>query len=192
MSIFTDVKSAVDIKTAAEHYGLNIRNDKACCVFHNEKTPSMKLYPDHFHCFGCNEHGDVIKLTGQLLGLSPIESAERLATDFGVHICRNYQPGRKISPSQPIVTYKEKENKAYMLLDRYCKYLEDCRVRYAPRSPDEAPHPLFAAALCESEQYKYYRDLFIFGSFEERKKFIEDNAALLYRIENVLSEHKAA
>ena len=79
-----------------------------------------------------------------------------------------------------------------MLLDRYCKYLEDCRVRYAPRSPDETPHPLFVAALCESEQYKYYRDLFIFGNFEERKKFIEDNAALFYRIENVLSEHKAA
>lgn len=30
-----------------------------CCPFHNEKTPSFTVYPDHFHCFGCGVHGDV-------------------------------------------------------------------------------------------------------------------------------------
>jgi len=30
------------------------------CPFHQEKTPSCFLYEDHYHCFGCNEHGDVI------------------------------------------------------------------------------------------------------------------------------------
>ncbi len=183
MSIFTDVKSAVDIKTAATHYGLNVRNDKACCIFHNEKTSSMKLYPDHFYCFGCGEHGDVIKLTGQILGLSPIDSARRLAEDFGVHISNDYHANRRTAPPTPIIPYKEKENRAFRLLDRYCRYLEDCHVRYAPQSPDEPPHPLFVTALCELDMFRYYRDLFIYGEYEERKAFIEQQADLTHRIE---------
>jgi len=41
------------------------------CPFHNEKTPSFFLYPETntFHCFGCQEHGDIIKLTMALCGL---------------------------------------------------------------------------------------------------------------------------
>jgi hypothetical protein len=41
------------------------------CPFHNEKTPSLYIYSDSnsFHCFGCQEHGDVIKLTMALYGV---------------------------------------------------------------------------------------------------------------------------
>ena len=53
MNIFEEVKAAVDINTAAEYYGLNVRKDTALCPFHSEKTASMKLYHDHFYCFGC-------------------------------------------------------------------------------------------------------------------------------------------
>jgi hypothetical protein len=30
------------------------------CVFHDDSTPSLRIYPDHFHCFGCGAHGDAI------------------------------------------------------------------------------------------------------------------------------------
>lgn len=33
---------------------------KINCVFHNERTPSLAIYEDHFFCFGCNESGDQI------------------------------------------------------------------------------------------------------------------------------------
>jgi hypothetical protein len=33
---------------------------KVLCPFHSEKTPSLQLYADHFHCFGCGAHGDAI------------------------------------------------------------------------------------------------------------------------------------
>ena len=189
-----EVKAAVDINTAAEYYGLNVRKDTALCPFHNEKTGSLKLYHDHFYCFGCGEHGDVIKLTTKLLGLSPIDSARRLAADFNVLIHDDFKPKghtrNKDSP-QKVVTYKERENRAYRLLADYCKYLEDCRIRYAPLSPEERPHPLFVTALCELEMFRYYRDLFIYGEFEERKAFIEEQGKLLEAISSVL-ENKAA
>ena len=194
MNIFEEVKAAVDINTAAEHYGLNVRKDTALCPFHNEKTASMKLYHDHFYCFGCGEHGDVIKLTGKLLGLSPIDSAKRLASDFNILIHDDFKPkgqARNKASPQRIVTYKERENRAYRLLAGYCKYLEDCRKRYAPQSPDERPRPLFVTALCELEMFRYYRDLFIYGDFEERKAFIEEQANLLDRIAAIFTKSAA-
>lgn len=194
MNIFEEVKAAVDINTAAEYYGLNVRKDTALCPFHNEKTGSLKLYHDHFYCFGCGEHGDVIKLTGKLLGLSPIDSAKRLASDFNVAIHDDFNPREQIrnkASPQKIVTYRERENRAYRLLADYCKYLENCRVRYAPQTPEERPHPLFVTALSELEMFRYYRDLFIYGDFEERKAFIEEQGKLLEAISSVL-ENKAA
>lgn len=44
MSIFDDVKQAVDIRSAASCYGLSIKKHIALCPFHNERTGSMKLY----------------------------------------------------------------------------------------------------------------------------------------------------
>jgi hypothetical protein len=50
------------------------------CPFHEEKTPSMVIYAstNHFHCFGCQEHGDVIKLCQRLKGLDFKESVKYL------------------------------------------------------------------------------------------------------------------
>lgn len=194
MNIFEEVKAAVDINTAAEYYGLNVKKDTALCPFHNEKIGSLKLYHDHFYCFGCGDHGDVIKLTGKLLGLSPIDSARRLAADFNILIHDDFKPkgqARNKASPQRIVTYKEQENKAYRLLAGYCKYLEDCRKQYAPHSPEERPHPLFVTALCELEMFRYYRDLFIYGDFEERKAFIEEQRELLERISRINSGNAA-
>lgn len=183
MNIFEEIKSAVDITTAAEYYGLNVRKDTALCPFHNEKTGSLKLYHDHFYCFGCGEHGDVIKLTGKLLELSPIKSARRLATDFNIPIHDDLIHRSQIrSPPHKIIPYRKQENRAYRLLSEYCKYLEGCRTRYAPHSPEERPHPLFVTALCELEMFRYYRDIFIYGDFEERKAFIEQQADILDKI----------
>ncbi len=192
MNIFEKVKAAVDINTAAEYYGLNVRKDTALCPFHNEKTGSLKLYHDHFYCFGCGAHGDVIKLTGKLLGLSPIDSAKRLATDFNIPIHDDLIHRSQIqSPPHKIIPYREQENRAYRLLSEYCKYLEDCRIRYAPLSPEERPHPLFVTALCESEQFRYYRDIFIYGDFEERKAFIEQQADILDKIYRIHFDNAA-
>ena len=44
MNVFEAVKQSVTTRQAAEHYGIHVgRNGMACCPFHNDKTPSMKL-----------------------------------------------------------------------------------------------------------------------------------------------------
>ena len=48
MTIFEAVKSTVTPRMAAEHFGLSVsRNGMACCPFHNDRHPSMKLNEDY-------------------------------------------------------------------------------------------------------------------------------------------------
>ena len=56
MTIYEIIKAAISVKQAAKHYGLNVnRNGMACCPFHNDRHPSLKLNEDYFFCFGCTE-----------------------------------------------------------------------------------------------------------------------------------------
>ena len=77
-NVFEAVKLSVSTREAAELYGIKVRrNGMACCPFHDDKNPSMKV-DQRFHCFGCGEDGDVIDFTAKLFDLSPKEAAEKL------------------------------------------------------------------------------------------------------------------
>ena len=85
MTIYEIIKAAISVKQAAKHYGLNVnRNGMACCPFHNDRHPSLKLNEDYFFCFGCGAKGDVIDLVARLFDLSSYEAAQKLAADFGL------------------------------------------------------------------------------------------------------------
>jgi len=62
------------------------REQKGCCPFHGEKTPSFYVYDDHFHCFGCGEHGDVISFVMKSTGARFMEAVETLAAEAGMEI----------------------------------------------------------------------------------------------------------
>ncbi len=64
------------------------REQKGCCPFHGEKTPSFYVYDDHFHCFGCGEHGDVISFVMKSTGAGFMEAVETLAAEAGLEIPR--------------------------------------------------------------------------------------------------------
>ena len=76
------------MRTVAEGYGLEIsRGGMALCPFHNERTPSAKIYPDALHCFGCGTHVDVIGFTQKMFGLDkPIDAVKKLNDDYALHI----------------------------------------------------------------------------------------------------------
>ena len=89
MSIFEKVKAQVSARKVAEYYGLKVnRNGMACCPFHNDKHPSMKVDDNHYHCFGCGAHGDAIGYVAQLYGLSQYEAAKKLIVDLNLQVER--------------------------------------------------------------------------------------------------------
>src|SRR5712692_3199260 len=64
------------------------REYKACCPFHNEKTPSFWVSPDKqfYHCFGCGKHGTVIGFLMDHDHLAFPEAVEELATRLGLTV----------------------------------------------------------------------------------------------------------
>ena len=59
MNIFQEVKERLTMKDVVELYGFTVNRSGFCsCPFHNEKTPSMKIYDKGVKCFGCGEGGD--------------------------------------------------------------------------------------------------------------------------------------
>ena len=59
-----DIKARLTIQTILQHYGLKPgRGNLLCCPFHDDKTPSLQIYPrtNSYHCFGCGKSGDVIQ-----------------------------------------------------------------------------------------------------------------------------------
>lgn len=53
------------------------------CPFHDESTPSFKVYPQNYHCFGCGAHGDALDFIAEIDGCSIGEAIEKLnAGDF--------------------------------------------------------------------------------------------------------------
>ena len=98
MNVFEAVKQSVTTRQAAEHYGIRVgRNGMACCPFHNDKTPSMKL-DRRYHCFGCGADGDVIDFAAALYGLGKKEAAAQVARDFGLAYEDWKPPGKARKP----------------------------------------------------------------------------------------------
>ena len=87
MSVFKEVKEHIGADTVILDYGAKIgRNGMACCPFHADKHPSMKVDNDHYHCFGCGAHGDVISFVAQMEGLSNYDAACKIIKDYRLPI----------------------------------------------------------------------------------------------------------
>lgn len=92
MSIFDDVKQALNIRDVIEHYGVKVgRNGSFCCPFHNEKNASASIKNDYFNCFACGAGGDLITFTAKLHGIKNYEACKKLAADFGLPIATEPQ-----------------------------------------------------------------------------------------------------
>jgi len=196
--LFESVKENVSPRQVADYYGIDVRNDMVSCLFHDERTPSMKLYDDHIYCFGCGKHGDVTDMVGELFGLSPKEAAEKIAHDFGISYDKQhgeYTPNKesiiaKIRREQD----KAKEKQIYSVLCNYLHLLRDWRTEYAPKTADEPLNPLFIKALVEADHIDNLLDCFISGNKEEVADLIKDETGRIADMEKTVrkfSKHSA-
>ncbi len=64
------------------------REFKACCPFHNEKSPSFTVNDEKgfYHCFGCGAHGDVIRWMTDQRGLAFMDAIKELASEAGMEV----------------------------------------------------------------------------------------------------------
>ena len=180
MSIYETVKDNVSLREVAQRYGIDVnRYGKALCPFHNDRHPSLYVTDDHYHCFACGAHGDVIDFVGKLFQLSPYDAARKLMADF--HLSPDKPPSAAALHAKRIRTeaqqLTENERLCFSVLSDYARVLRDWTVRYAPQPPDEPVHARFAEACRNLDQTEYYLDILCAGDSHERAEVVQQQMA---------------
>jgi DNA primase len=83
----TDIVEVIDSRVQLKKAG---REYKACCPFHNEKTPSFTVsqVKQFYHCFGCGAHGSAISFLMEYEHMDFVEAVEELAQRAGLDVPR--------------------------------------------------------------------------------------------------------
>ena len=194
-NVFEAVKQSVSTREAAEFYGIKVsRTGMACCPFHDDKNPSMKLNEEYFYCFGCGATGDVIDFTAKLFDLSPKEAAEKLAQDFGLIYDSQAPPRRRyVRQKTEAQQFREDRQRCYRILSDYYYLLKKWESDHSPRTPEEEPHPRFVEAIQKKTYVEYLLDLFLYESEEEQKAWIAEHTAEITHLERrlkIMAENK--
>ena len=175
MNLFESVKAAATARQAAEHYGLKIgQGNMACCPFHADRTPSMKLNEDYFYCFGCGAHGDVIDLVARLFNLSSYDAAKKLAYDFGIDPDKPPAAAALRKPKYPLAkAFQREELHCQRVLCDYLQLLERWKVQCAPKAPDDTIDDRFVEACQMLDYIEDLADILTFAELEVRVKNVD-------------------
>ena len=192
MTLFEMVKERISVKQAAWRYGLEPNSSgMACCPFHDDRHPSLKLNETYYYCFGCGAHGDVIDLVSHLLHLDACGAARKLAEDFGIDTGlaarQGVKKGRNDAPdaaglyeghggpesckNKAVQLDKWAEKREYeclkVLLD-YLDVLKGWRKTYAPVRRFAEPDERYVEACRMTDQVEALCDMILYGSKETR------------------------
>ena len=183
MNIFREVKGRATARQVAERYGLKVRrNGMACCPFHKDKHPSMKI-DRNYYCFACGAKGDAVNYVAVLFGLSQFEAAKKINDDFSLGISientgirRKQNSGvrekEKIPTKEERIQFVQKKiggwvKDAVNVLLRYLRWMEFWKEFYKPESMEAEWNPLFVEALQNESKISYLVDMMMFGTDEE-------------------------
>ena len=123
-----DLVSRADIVDVIEEFvPLKRRGNsyKACCPFHQEKTPSFTVDRDKqfYHCFGCGVGGNIIRFLMEYQNLSFVETIESLADRYGMTV-----PRSGASPAQTERSKKHTED-LFKALEKAALFYQDALSR---------------------------------------------------------------
>ena len=180
MNLFEIVKYGVSCREAAERYGVEVnRYSMALCPFHNDRHPSLYVADDHYYCFACREHGDVIDFVGRLFQLSPYDAARKLAADF--HLTPDKPPSAAALHAKRIRTeaqqLRETEQLCFSVLNKYRRLLLDWKKRYAPQAPEAVLDERFVEACHRLPWAEYQLDILLQGDSYERGEVVSELTA---------------
>ena len=135
MNIFQEMKERVTARQVAERYGLKVsRNGMACCPFHNDKHPSMKI-DRNYYCFACGAKGDAVNYVAVLFGLSQLEAAKKINDDFSLNLSigtsgANRNRKLEVKKKEKVLTKEERMQFVQKKIEQWAKYASDVLLRY--------------------------------------------------------------
>ena len=174
MDNIAEIKSRVSMFDICRYYGIQV-NSKGYtrCVFHSDKTPSMKVYDNGtFHCFGCGANGDVIDFVKQHDCCTTQQAIENIGRGFGLNLDTKHKPSAK--EMREANAKREQQKKDRVLNEAYRRAYEE---RY-----DKA-----SKRLCEIVDRIKAIKMPAEGDFEsafERARLIREKEYLQYVMDN--------
>ena len=113
-----DIVDIVDSSVALKKAG---RDFKACCPFHDEKSPSFTVSQNKqfYHCFGCGAHGTAISFLMDYNGLDFIEAVEELASRAGMEVPREESDFNKTKDNSELYELME------LVVRHFCRQLRE-------------------------------------------------------------------
>lgn len=184
MNFAEEIKARIKMPELLKHYGIEInRAGRIRCPLHGGKDFNCGVKDNYLHCFVCGESVDQIGFVQKYYGLSFQESLAKINYDFNLGL----PVGQKIGSSQRLAMAKsnyerlkrkrQEEERANLLDEAYWSAYDEVlrlsknKADFAPKSPEEEPHPLFVEATiyleearqrlfeADVERYKYeHRD----------------------------------
>lgn len=188
-NVFSEIKSRLAMPEVARFYGLEMnRAGMACCPFHDDKTPSFKVYDDHFYCFGCGATGDCTGFVAKLFGLRQIDAAKKISEDFGLRL---FDGGIAVPikmAANPKYEMQKWLGEARQTVKDYLSTLYKWHRDYAPRNQDDEFHPLFVESLQKIDYIEYLQDILTRGSDENKRDLYENGKADIEKIKKRLDD----
>ena len=200
MGLFDEVKQNVTVRQAAERYGLKPnRSGLIRCIFHNDKSPSMKV-DRRYYCFGCGCTGDAIDFTAQLFDIGLKDAAMKLADDFGIPYSGRdrgitAEQEKRFGKKKPEPTPEELWQKKTSEMPESLSGLSEPasgngKNKYAPKTRTEEWHEKFMTALRELSVVEYYLDILLFGDRADKEALVKEKWKEVERIEQCEREDK--
>ena len=180
MNLFEVVKASINAQEAAQAYGIDVNHHgMALCPFHNDRHPSLYVSDDHYYCFACGEHGDVIDLIAKLFDLRLYDAARKLASDFHLAPDKPLPEAirRKNEHKTRAQQLRENEQLCFPVLNEYRRLLQDWKKRYAPQAPEDVPDERFVEACHRLPWAEYQLDILLQGDSYERGEVVSELTA---------------
>ncbi len=188
-NVFSEIKDRLSMPEVARFYGLEMnRAGMACCPFHDDRNPSLKVYDDHFYCFGCGVTGDQTGFVAKLFGLRQIDAAKKISEDFGLGLFdRNFAAPIKIA-ADPKREMQKWISEARLTVKEYLTELYKWHRAYAPRNQDDEFHPLFVESLHKIDYIEYLQDILTRGTENEKRELYENGKDDIAKIRKHLDD----
>ena len=200
MNVFEDVKACVTARTVAEFYGLKVRyNGMACCPFHNDKHPSMKI-DSHYYCFGCGAKGDAIGYVARMYDISQYDATLKIIADMGLPVKVSKRSGLTPNDKHRIIE-RENQKRLEAKFKDWCisavnslckcrdtiKYIDD---KYAKKYQEAVfDVPEMSVLYNEKPVITYMLDILCTGSEEDKMELFlkgrREVSAIVERIDNI-------
>lgn len=134
--IFSQIKASLTMSDVVEHYGFEVSRGVMLCPFHDDRKPSLKVYPGSrgWYCWVCDEGGTVIDFVAKLFHLNARQAAIRLDNDFRLGLSTKKPDRRAVNE------WLEKHRREQVTLDAYrAEYDAKCQEAYLIRSMPKPP-----------------------------------------------------